>query len=666
MALILEKFPWLKLNFNFVPSLLLQIEEYLQGADDKFGYLFKKNCAELNEEEKNFIIRHFFAANLENHIKPYPRYYELYKKKMNNLQAEGKEKWGKVFTPEEIRDICCWFQLTYIDYYYQQNDLRVKELISRGSFFSEDDRNLLLDIEKEILQAIIPRYKKLWQEKRIEISTTPFYHPIMPLLYNPQYARTANPHIRDYDLNFSWPEDIQEQIGRAINYMESKFDQQPAGIWPSEGSLSSEIIELLSKNGIRWTATDEKILEKSFQKEIKRDSSGTVLNGEILYKPYRFQNSDISIFFRDQQLSDLIGFTYQHLPSEQAATDLYQRLKRIPDKPDQVVSIILDGENAWEFYPQSGRPFLEKFYTLLSKDPEIETVRFCDLLHLEHQTLHNFQPGSWIYANFDIWMGDEEDRRAWKALKSVREKLFQQKPHLNENLFQQAYEHILIAEGSDWFWWYGKENYTPDLETFDLLFRSNLQKVLNLLQIPVDSALIQPCYLESRSPQINLIQPRSLLEVKIDGEESTYLEWLEAGKVQINYYGGAMHLASPIIHAIYFGFSKENIFLRFDTKKEARHYFQNNFRFVLHLNTADKKEILIFPESAEQKQYSFAARTIIEVAVPLQFLNLQENQRFSFYTHWQHQGLTLERFPAFGEIELKVLPAEFYKNFWQV
>jgi len=262
---------------------------------------------------------------------------------------------------------------------------------------------------------------------------------------------------------FSWPEDAEAQLKKALIFMEERFGRKIHGVWPSEGSLSEEVIALFSKYDIHWAATDEKILLRSISEDDQNIYNNFQENQKYLC--YRLKDYPLRIFFRDQHLSDLIGFTYQHYAPQKAAADLYGRIKQLDLPPNGVISIILDGENAWEFYPQSGRTFLEEFYRLVSNDREIETVLFSDL-SAENKSgkLEKFFAGSWIFANFDIWMGDREDRIAWEALKKVRTQLFENSHRLPAEIFTRAYEHILIAEGSDWFWWYGKENYTPDLE----------------------------------------------------------------------------------------------------------------------------------------------------------------------------------------------------------
>jgi len=501
MVALLEDFPRVKATYNLVPCLLTQLEGYCRGERDIFQDIFIKDAQLLQIEEIHFLVRHFFSANPRNLIYPWPRYRYLYEKK-SRQQTSGFTPWEKIFNTSELRDLQVWFQLCHFDEIYKTGDARVKELIKKGENFTETDKKQLEEAEMELLAKIIPVYKKFSDSGQVELSTTPYYHPILPLLVNPQEGRIANPGLPGYDLHFNWREDAVFQLESALDYMEKTFGKRPGGIWPAEGSLSMEVLKILDNMNIQWTASDELNLSRSLGIPIDRDRQSILIDPGVLYKPYAVKDSgmDIKIFFRDRYLSDLIGFHYQETPYEKAAADLVDRIKRsgmkVPGDHDIVVPIILDGENAWEYYPNNGRDFLKEFFRLVMEDDALETVTFSEALDMgiEPGVISRLSPGSWVDGNFDTWIGDEEDRKAWELLEQTKKAVEkeEQQTGLSEEQKKAARQYISIAQGSDWFWWFGKENYTPDLHIFDNLFRKNLQKVYDILGKDIPAAFATP------------------------------------------------------------------------------------------------------------------------------------------------------------------------------
>lgn len=493
MVNILEDFPQIKATYNLVPSMLVQLEEYAREAKDTFQDHYRKNPEQLNPDEIAFIVRHFFSANEENLIKPYPRYHYLYNKKKSYPDAEISG-WKEIFSAEELRDIQVWFDLCHFDEEYKQNDPAIRDLIKKGENFSELDKKVMEKKELELIKKIIPEYKRFSKSGQIEISTSPFYHPILPLLINPQEGKNSAPDLPDYDLNFSWEEDAISQLEMALNYMKNTFGETPRGIWPSEGSLSQEVIHILNDLGIQWTATDEINLSKSLGIEIKRNPQGVVDIPEKLYRPYTVSGTKTRIFFRDQKLSDLIGFEYQKWPSQEAAADLVKKIKSLPGRENQelVVPIILDGENPWEFYPHSGRDFLREWFTRIQEDPLLETVTFSEAAGVESGKLNYLEPGSWINGNFNIWIGHKEDIRAWQLLQSARDEVARFAKNNTGSRVKEVRDFLFAAEGSDWFWWFGKEHYTSEIDIFDNLFRLNLKKIYELTEVKIPEELLRP------------------------------------------------------------------------------------------------------------------------------------------------------------------------------
>jgi alpha-amylase/alpha-mannosidase (GH57 family) len=673
MAAILEDFPETKATYNLVPSLITQLESYLRGETDIFQDIFLKDAQTLKADEINFLIRHFFSANYDNHIKPWPRYRYLYDKKMQH-QLSGDKYWTKVFSVDELRDLQVWFQLTHFDEEYKKKDDRVKQLIQKGHHFTEADKKIVEEVELEILGKIIPTYRKYLDSGQIEISTTPFYHPILPLLIDPQEGRNANPDLPEYDLHFNWKEDAVFQLESGLTYMESIFGKRPVGIWPSEGSLSEDVLFILDDLGICWTATDETILGRSLDIPIERDKDFHVKNPEILYKPYVLKGSKIKIFFRDRHFSDLVGFHYQKMAYERAAQDLVARIKQIPLQPnrDIVVPIILDGENAWEYYPGSGRDFLKEFFRLIMEDETLETVTFSEAADAKQEIgeLRQFSSGSWINGNFDIWIGDDEDRIGWKLLEITKNSLEESEADLSAEQKQEIREYISIAQGSDWFWWFGEENYTPDLDIFDNLFRKNLQKVYDILGKKTPEEFSAPVFSRaSRRKGVTIIPPVRSIHPWLDGRVSSHLEWLYAGRIDVAAIGGAMNIAHPLVNRIYYGFDNQNFYLRVDTKAGAAQYFEN--RYSLDIVIKDEKMQKRFSIDAtgagtHLEHVTIMVEGIIEMGIPLRLLNLGGGSIFYLQLEWKYDGEYFQAIPFNDYFKLTVPLERDYACFWVV
>ncbi len=675
MVHLLEEFPGLRLTFNLVPSLLDGLEQYLAGAVDTCGEVFRKPAADLASEEVQYLVRHFFSIHHETHIKPYRRYDFLYRKKMARLGRQGDPDWRQVFSTSELRDLQVWFQLTYFDESYQQNDARVSALLRRGQGFSEEDKETVSAVEGEILRRVVPEYRKFQDNGQAELCTSPFYHPILPLLLDPQAGRKANERLAPYDLDFCWEEDAWAQLQSGLDLMERTFGARPRGVWPPEGGLSEPTLRLLSRSGIAWTASDEEVLSRSLPRPLERDGHLAISDPGVLYSPYILSGLPLKIFFRDHLLSDLIGFYYQKFPAREAAADLFQRIQAsaAAGPAGMIIPIILDGENAWEFYPRSGRDFLREFYRLLCADNGIETVTFSQAAAGAGRELPRLKCGSWINGNFDIWIGDRDDQKAWELLKGARDAFLAARDSLAEATAREIEELLRVAQGSDWFWWYGKENYTPDIDIFDNLFRLNLQKVYTLLGLPLPAALLTPIPAATPAGGLQVVAPRDAMAVRIDGEVSDYFEWLDAGRVDILAFGGAMNIANPLVKTLFFGFDRDHVFLRIDTKKHARTYFETGFSLRLQLQGGGRSlqgeigfdgeapEICGLPPGA-----AAAVGRIIEWRLPLAALEAGEGSEFQLQTFWSFNGQPFQTIPAGGPLTLKVPGARDYAAYWQV
>ncbi|MFQ5586816.1 MAG: glycoside hydrolase family 57 protein, partial [Thermodesulfobacteriota bacterium] len=494
MPLLLDEFPGIRQTFNLVPSLLAQIEDYGKGEGrDVFMGVSQKPASDLTETDKEFILSNFFLAHWENMVKPLPRYWELLHKRGLAFNRDEMREMIRFFSESDFRDLQVLFNLSWFDPSILKTHPFLASMVEKGSMFEEGDKEMLFKTEREIIAQVIPNYRRLMEEGKAELTTTPFYHPILPLLCNTNIASQALPHATLPAPPFIHPEDARLQVERAVNYHHNLFGCAPRGMWPSEGSVSEEALGIIASQGIEWVATDEEILEASTGVRVKRGHSGRLMNPEFLYKPYVFEadENDIAVIFRDHNLSDRIGFVYQSWQAVTAAKDFIERLHHIRTAlgeknrgGEYLVPVILDGENCWEHYKNDGRDFLTALYEMIEGDPLLEMVTVSEHLkeHPPSTRLDTVFPGSWINHNFKIWIGHEEDNRAWEYLRTARDTLIaaEKDGRVEKETLERAWENIYIAEGSDWCWWYGDENSTENDTEFDILFRKNLINVYTL------------------------------------------------------------------------------------------------------------------------------------------------------------------------------------------
>ena len=465
MPALLEEFPEVHQTFNLVPSLILQLEEYARGeALDASLELAFKRVDECTPEDRSRILERFFPVPVRTMLQPFPRYFELYERRSDPSRHHA-------FSDQDIRDIQVWWTLVWMDH-----DRRPKDLVEKGREFSESDKVVLRKLVQRTIQSVIPEYRRMQDRGSIEISTTPFYHPILPILID---SRVDDGNV---PFSFHCPFDAREQLERALKFMHSRFGRTPQGLWPSEGSVSNDVALLAASLGIRWMATDEGILAKSGVNLSWNDR-------RRLYHPYK--RGDLTIFFRDRTLSDLIGFQYMHAPASESSADLIRRLKELPDGSHVVIA--LDGENPWDYYPNSGRDFLRYLFDGIQEDPALEAVTLSEALkRVPSEKLDWLAPGSWANANFYIWIGHPEDHQAWEWIIRARQALMDRKGDVSEDKWNLAYEELLIAEGSDWMWWFGNDFSSDSDAIFDALFRQHIGNIFQLIELPEPEGLSEP------------------------------------------------------------------------------------------------------------------------------------------------------------------------------
>lgn len=687
MVQILEDFPNIHQTFNVVPSLLEQLEGLLNPGsrkDNAFELTLKKS-ADLTENDKAFLLKNFFMANWETMIRPFPRYSDLLAKRGKHFSVEEIPRALKRFAKQDYADLQVLFNLAWFDPSYREKDARLKELTKKGKYYSEEDKKLILDKQLEIIAKIIPAYKKMQDDGKIEVSVSPFYHPILPLLCNSDIAKVSYPEIRLPKTVFRHPEDARFQIGSAVKYYTERFGRPPRGMWPSEGSVSEEVADLAIEEGLAWIATDEDILFRSL---------GRHKTAEELYRPYSIQRKygELAVIFRDKALSDSVGFLYQSWPPEKAAADLTNRLRTIREglpknRGPFLVSIILDGENAWEYYPNDGRDFLSSLYKNLSSDSRLKAVTVSEFMeeHPSKNKLDKLYPGSWINANFAIWIGHEEDNRAWDYLAEARETVeAYKKQHPEEassDKLQKAWKEIYIAEGSDWNWWYGDDHCSANDEEFDRLFRTHVLNVYKLLGQKPPERLLVP--IKTKKAKI-VREPSGLLSPMIDGIDTNYFEWINAGMIDASKCGGTMHQSETIIKQVYFGFDTETLYLRFNLSLSPENsngesemmnlsilFMEKGVRISVPISERKKEiEYTVFDKGENdawverKKENAAGLDKILELAVKFEDIKAKKGEILKILTGIERGGLIIERCPEFGPIQVTLPDADYESQLW--
>jgi alpha-amylase/alpha-mannosidase (GH57 family) len=605
MVKILEEFPDVHQTFNLVPSLLLQIAEYASGkAADPFLDCAVKPAEELSEAEREFVLRCFFQANPGRLIYRYPRYGELYEVKLTRQR----------FTTQDIRDLQVLSQLAWFDEEFQAHDVEVQDLLAKERGYSLDDQAVMARKQIEIIARVIQVYKEFTARGQIEISTSPFYHPILPLLCDSNIAGVSHPQL-PLPNRFSYPQDARRQLQSAREFMEREFGRAPAGLWPSEGSVSDETLAIAADLGFQWAATDNAVLGQTLRKTAGPD---------VTYRSYLWNQQDrqIRMIFRDHFLSDLIGFVYSKMGAAEAAEHFLDRIRANAQgvgggSGDVLVPIILDGENAWEYYYLNGRPFLRELYSRIAQSSDMAALTVSEALKAdEPRVLDHIFPGSWIDANFDVWIGAQEDNRAWEYLLQARQKYDELAPGLPEEDRRLAQEELMIAEGSDWCWWYGPEHQSDNRREFDELYREHLAGVYRALKLSPPDELSRPILMteakDRHDPPVNSIHP------VIDGEVTSYFEWMGAGRYSVDTRSGAMHGQRVWVRDLYYGADESNLYLRLD--------FDSTPIFTRVELRTERQSISLLDNPAIE----WTQGKILEARIPFAVVRTSSDQRLKF------------------------------------
>jgi alpha-amylase/alpha-mannosidase (GH57 family) len=657
MVRILEEFPQVRQTFNLVPSMMAQLEEYAAGtAADPFLQMALQPAESLSDSDREFLLRNSFYSDPQRMIYRYPRYGELF----DAWQTQKNSNSRSLFGVQEFRDLQMWSQLAWFDEEFQEHDPEVAEWVRRGRNFTVADQRRMGEKQREIVGRVIPEYQKLAASEQIEISTTPYYHPILPLLCDSNIAGVSHPGV-PLPPRFRYPQDARRQLSLAREYVTRHFGKAPVGLWPSEGSVSDEAFALAAELGFQWAATDSGVLNRTL-------GHGVPVDG--LYRPYEWRQDRrrMGVLFRDHYLSDLIGFVYSKMDAHAAAGDFLHRIAEncsgiLASGRNALVPIILDGENAWEYYDRNGREFLRELYRRISSDGGMQAVTVSEGLRLmPPEPLNHIFPGSWINANFDVWIGAEEDNHAWAQLLRARE-TFDAATAVAEEQRRLAMEELLIAEGSDWCWWYGPEHDSANRVEFDQLYRSHLANVYRFLNLSPPEELSRPI-LRTAVPEVSS-EPSGAISPVIDGEVTSYFEWIGAGSYRVDERSGSMHGKKVVVKEVFYGSDGRSLFLRIDfhpgheqdlAGAEARLVMQpleggGESRFVIKLGP----DGITPPDGV-----ACAFARVLEAQIPLAMAKIPERTGLRFqFSLWQG-GLPLEAVPQQGWLRMPTTNPDDY------
>ncbi len=673
MPALLDDYPLIKQTYNLVPSLVDQVEDYVEGrSSDLYLDLTQRAVEDLSGEERAFVARWMAESSQIRRVRQYPRYLELVVKREQSWTWDPGEL-AHLFTDGELRDLQLWFNLSWLGPEMIEADPVLGDLVRRGRDFTEDDKRPVVQAQIEMMRKVLPKYREVQERGQAELMTTPYYHPILPLLIDLHSARASRPDLVMPGRPFAHPEDAVEQLRRGVESHTRRFGRRPIGCWPPEAAISEAAVRLMGEAGLRWLISDEGVLAQSLQVSIGRDGEGSVMQPEALYRPYRFEAGDapVELVFRDARLSNLIGFDYQNSRPEEAVGDLVGRLHAIRHRQGEMpllATIALDGENCWDSYEANGNRFLAALYQRLSHDSDLVTTTPSEFLtmHPAREPLRRIHPGSWISGTLDTWIGDPEHNAAWELLADSREFVAQAtaSPSGNPGIVAARRE-VLIAEGSDWFWWFGRSHDSGMDAIWDNLYRLHLRNSYAALGAVPPAALFQPIIKDGRASGWK--RPERKITPRLNGIVDEQ-EWSAGGYVDVAALFGAMHPPRGVVRRIWFGHDDVNLYLRFDLVGAAPLELR-----ILFSGTHDERTVALrarpagasyelelgpVRDGAVPARPSWTGRAtatdVLAFAVPFSALAQRAGESVEMVASVVKDGKPVEQFPPSGAITVRV------------
>jgi len=692
VASLLDEYPSISLTVNFVPSLVAQLEEVVAGAEDAWLRVAKLPPSSLTLDQRELLVTRLYSLNWGREVETRPRYRELLDKRGRHIPAPGElRRRAQTYSDQEIRDLTVLFYLSWIGFAARKGDGELAALEQKGRDFTDEDFAHVVEKQRLGCARVLPLWRKLAERGQVELSASPYYHPILPLVIDTDHARRARPEL-PLPGHFAWAEDARAQLERGIAKHESAFGARPDGMWPPEGSVSPEAVALYAERGIRWLATDEGNLWRSFALAGRPHGRGD------LYRAYRHHGVDL--VFRDREISDRIGFSYAHGDSRTGAQDLIARARAAaeqstaPATEPALVPIFLDGENPWESYPGSGEPFLRALFEGLSRDPELRPAQIRQ--HLAEaptrDELAQLHSGSWIDSDFHIWIGDPVKNRAWDLLGRVRRRFERARGSAPPDRIDAAFERLLAAEGSDWFWWFGEPFHSAEDALFDRLFRAHLAGALEALGEPVPEELEHPVagQVAGAHAHPGMRPPTALVHPRIGEADHhpSFYEWHGAAVFDVP--RGAAMADSPLVERIHLGFDRDRLFVRVDPSTSALSSAGLDGTLLdVELERAGRRVRLRLPvlqqgngaprwtlaEKMPEGEYwrelgsggpAEVVRSWVALAAPFAQLGLRPGEAVQVAVRLQRGEVALARYPTDGWLELTVPDDAFEAENWSV
>lgn len=667
MMRAIESNPKAKAVVNLTPSLLYQLKDISERhIKDKHRELSLKPADKLARQDKEYILSNFFMINWDNHVLKSKRYAELLDKRGRHTSKDMLSKVTDSFKAQDYRDLQVLYNLAWCGFALSEEDSLVMSLKKKGANFSEKDKKALIIRQESVMAKVIPSYKKLQDQGRIEVSTTPFYHPILPLLCG-----------GDGTCGFDYPDDAEEHVTKAIELYKSFFGRGPSGFWPAEGSVSERALSIFKEAGLQWIATDEEILLESLKGE-------NFERGKVIYKVFEHRKyPGLNIFFRDKNLSNNISFQYSGMEQGKAVSDFITHMRNIRDwiqalPGEYAVTVALDGENPWEYFPDGGKEFLNGIYGLLPKEENIELTTFGDIVKnkkVDPSELKTIHAGSWIDHDFHIWIGSREKDKAWELLEKTRDMLVKA-----DKAKRQAWEEIYAAESSDWFWWYGDDFTSENDSVFDRLFRMHLMNVYKIMGRAIPAYLKDPIVITEKGKPLR--EPAFAFTPDINGRIDSFYEWEMAGLYNVHEKGSTMFGRESIVKAFYYGYNESNLHVRMDMSINSRDMEAERVKLILKilapsrvsvtlpLNKNKNGAITIFDNSGKEIEkkdfFGYSFDEIAETTVPFADLRVKENDALEFVILVEADGVIAESWPRKRFISVKVPSKKHIIEEWSV
>ena len=635
MPWMLAKFENLKATFNLTASLIEQLKLYSEPLKyDYFLQLWSKHPNELSQEQREWMVKICKSPNYDTMINPMVRFSELC-----HL---------KTFSDEQLRDLQMQFMLAWCGKYLRLNNQVVKDMFIKERNYSFEDKSILLNELTDFVRGILPFYKSLLQKEVISISTTPYFHPILPLLIDMDNVQKANIHTKPPKNPLSFKEDAVEHVKRAIQLYKDTFETEPVGFWPAEGAVDEQSVEIYKSEGVKWIATDEAILYKSLGSN----------EGVNIHKPY--SHNGLLIAFRDHGMSDLLGFEYKFRDTAQSVEHFISAIEPMAtEDSDDTVFIILDGENAWEYYHDNAYPFFMQLYERLSNLDWCQTVRMDELVGQEAIELDSLSPGSWINGDFSTWSGHPEKNRAWELLFQTRRDTDNCTHEKDDETLKAIQNHFMAAQCSDWFWWYGDDHFTDFAVEFDELFRRHLIAIYGLLDMEPPSDLFKPI-IEHKSTASFMVKPHAPIYPNIDGKTSSFFEWIGCGVIDESRLFSTMDRARGPVGKIRYGHNESMVYIAFYGAITELDKEKSNLKLIIE--ETSKTIELELASKEHPLGIKVSVGSSFEMALPKTIFDTMKKVHLRFEI--EQDKKIIQTLPGFGALEVQL--DEDYSSSWFV